>query len=93
MVALITSRWATLLTGSGSTARQLAAVPSSADPSRTTVAYIDGTAGNIGSEKLLKYRVAGRHSDIPFSDLDQTHTLGQLALAFAEAFNTTQSRI
>lgn len=38
----------------GSTARQLAAVPSSADPSRTTVAYVDGTAGNIEiPEKLL----------------------------------------
>ena len=53
----------------GSTARQLAAVPSSADPSRTTVAYVDGT-----------FRA---------QDLDQTrNTLGQLALAFAEAFNT-----
>ncbi|MGU0044556.1 FlgK family flagellar hook-associated protein [Escherichia coli] len=31
----------------------------------------------------------GRHSDIPFSDLDQTrNTLGQLALAFAEAFDS-----
>ena len=59
----------------GSTARQLAAVPSSADPSRTTVAYVDWTAGNI-----LTFRS---------QDLDQTrNTLGQLALAFAEAFNT-----
>ena len=38
----------------GSTARQLAAIPSSADPSRTTVAYVDGTAGNLEiPEKLL----------------------------------------
>ncbi len=36
--------------------------------------------------EITEYRVAGRHSDIPFSDLDQTrNTLGQLALAFAEA--------
>ncbi|VEA36138.1 flagellar hook-associated protein 1 [Salmonella enterica subsp. enterica] len=38
----------------GSTARQLAAVPSSADPTRTTVAYVDEAAGNIEiPEKLL----------------------------------------
>ena len=74
----------------GSTARQLAAVPSSADPSRTTVAYVDGTAGNI--EILKNYyecRVAGRILTFRSQDLDQTrNTLGQMALAFAEAFNT-----
>ncbi|MGS9682120.1 FlgK family flagellar hook-associated protein, partial [Salmonella enterica subsp. enterica serovar Infantis] len=38
----------------GSTARQLAAVPSRADPTRTTVAYVDEAAGNIElPEKLL----------------------------------------
>jgi Flagellar hook-associated protein len=31
----------------GSSARQLAAVPSSSDPTRTTVAYVDNVAGNI----------------------------------------------
>lgn len=38
----------------GSSARQLAAVPSHADPSRVTVAYVDATAGEIEiPEKLL----------------------------------------
>ncbi|EQV59469.1 flagellar hook-associated protein FlgK [Escherichia coli] len=74
----------------GSTARQLAAVPSTADPSRTTVAYIDGTAGNIEiPEKLLNTGSLGGILTFRSQDLDQTrNTLGQLALAFAEAFNT-----
>ena len=74
----------------GSTARQLAAVPSSADPSRTTVAYVDGTAGNIEiPEKLLNTGSLGGILTFRSQDLDQTrNTLGQLALAFAEAFNT-----
>ncbi|MGL4719162.1 MAG: flagellar hook-associated protein FlgK, partial [Kluyvera intermedia] len=38
----------------GSKASQLAAVPSSADPNRTTVAYVDNVAGNVEiPEKLL----------------------------------------
>ena len=71
-------------------ARQLAAVPSTADPSRTTVAYIDGTAGNIEiPEKLLNTGSLGGILTFRSQDLDQTrNTLGQLALAFAEAFNT-----
>ncbi|EMA9125022.1 flagellar hook-associated protein FlgK [Escherichia coli] len=74
----------------GSTARQLVAVPSSADPSRTTVAYVDGTAGNIEiPEKLLNTGSLGGILTFRSQDLDQTrNTLGQLALAFAEAFNT-----
>ncbi|EJG8204352.1 flagellar hook-associated protein FlgK [Escherichia coli] len=74
----------------GSTARQLAAVPSSADPSRTTVAYVDGTAGNIEiPEKLLNTGSLDGILTFRSQDLDQTrNTLGQLALAFAEAFNT-----
>lgn len=74
----------------GSTARQLAAVPSSADPSRTTVAYVDGTAGNIEiPEKLLNTGSLGGILTFRSQDLDQTrNTLGQLALAFAEAFNS-----
>ncbi|EPD6122605.1 flagellar hook-associated protein FlgK [Shigella sonnei] len=43
----------------GSTARQLAAVPSSADPSRTTVAYVDGTAGNTFAEAFNTQHKAG----------------------------------
>lgn len=73
----------------GSSARQLAAVPSSADPSRTTVAYVDATAGNIEiPEKLLNSGSLGGLLTFRSQDLDQTrNTLNQLALAFAEAFN------
>lgn len=74
----------------GSNARQLAAVPSSADPSRTTVAYVDGVAGNIEiPEKLLNTGSLGGLLTFRSQELDQTrNTLGQLALAFADAFNT-----
>lgn len=74
----------------GSNARQLAAVPSSADPSRTTVAYVDSVAGNIEiPEKLLNTGSLGGLLTFRSQELDQTrNTLGQLALAFADAFNT-----
>lgn len=74
----------------GSNARQLAAVASSADPSRTTVAFVDPTAGNIEiPEKLLTTGSLGGVLTFRSQDLDQTrNTLGQLALAFAGAFNT-----
>lgn len=74
----------------GSNARQLAAVPSSADPSRTTVAYVDAAAGNIEiPEKLLNTGSLGGLMTFRSQDLDQTrNTLGQLALALATEFNT-----
>ncbi|HDZ8010328.1 TPA: flagellar hook-associated protein FlgK [Citrobacter amalonaticus] len=73
----------------GSNARQLAAVPSQADPSRTTVAYVDSIAGNIEiPEKLITTGSLGGLLTFRSQDLDQTrNTLGQLALAFADAFN------
>lgn len=73
----------------GSSARQLAAVPSHADPSRVTVAYVDATAGEIEiSEKLLTSGTLGGMLTFRSQDLDQSrNTLGQLALAFADAFN------
>ncbi|MCS2172512.1 flagellar hook-associated protein FlgK [Scandinavium sp. TWS1a] len=74
----------------GSNARQLAAVPSSADPSRTTVAYVDNVAGNIEiPEKLLTSGSLGGLLTFRSQDLDQTrNSLNQMALAFADAFNT-----
>jgi flagellar hook-associated protein 1 FlgK len=74
----------------GSNARQLAAVPSSADPSRTTVAYVDNVAGNIEiPEKLLNTGSLGGLLTFRTQDLDQTrNSLNQMALAFANAFNT-----
>ncbi|MDM3343073.1 flagellar hook-associated protein FlgK [Citrobacter sp. Cf115] len=76
----------------GSNARQLAAVPSSDDPSRTTVAYVDGVAGEVAiPEKLITTGSLGGLLTFRSQELDQTrNTLGQLALAFADAFNTQQ---
>lgn len=73
----------------GSNARQLAAVPSKDDPSRTTVAYVDSIAGNIEiPEKLITTGSLGGLLTFRSQDLDQArNTLGQLALAFADAFN------
>ncbi|EPC0894427.1 flagellar hook-associated protein FlgK [Citrobacter freundii] len=73
----------------GSNARQLAAVPSSDDPSRTTVAYVDGVAGEVAiPEKLITTGSLGGLLTFRSQELDQTrNTLGQLALAFADAFN------
>ncbi|MCX2442543.1 flagellar hook-associated protein FlgK [Citrobacter freundii] len=74
----------------GSNARQLAAVPSSDDPSRTTAAYVDGVAGEVAiPEKLITTGSLGGLLTFRSQELDQTrNTLGQLALAFADAFNT-----
>ncbi|EJG2189892.1 flagellar hook-associated protein FlgK [Citrobacter freundii] len=74
----------------GSNARQLAAVSSSDDPSRTTVAYVDGVAGEVAiPEKLITTGSLGGLLTFRSQELDQTrNTLGQLALAFADAFNT-----
>lgn len=73
----------------GSTAHQLAAVPSSADPSRTTVAYVDKVAGNIEiPEKQLTTGSLGGLLTFRSQDLDQTrNSLNQMAQAFADAFN------
>ncbi|AMO48995.1 flagellar hook-associated protein FlgK [Kosakonia oryzendophytica] len=73
----------------GSTSRQLAAVASSADASRTTVAYVDNTAGNVEiPERLITTGSLGGLLAFRSQDLDQTrNTLGQLALSFADAFN------
>ncbi|WLI77032.1 flagellar hook-associated protein FlgK [Kosakonia sp. H02] len=73
----------------GRESRQLAAVPSSADPARTTIAYVDKTAGNIEiPEKQVTTGSLGGLLAFRSQDLDQArNTLGQLALSFADAFN------
>lgn len=78
----------------GSNARQLAAVPSSADPSRTTVAYVDNVAGNVEiPEKLLTSGSLGGLLTFRSQDLDQTrNSLNQMALAFADAFNQQNAK-
>jgi flagellar hook-associated protein 1 FlgK len=73
----------------GDRANQLAAVPSNADPSRTTVAFVDSAAGNIEiPEKFITNGSLGGLLKFRSEDLDQTrNALGQMALAFADAFN------
>ncbi|EHM47266.1 MAG: flagellar hook-associated protein FlgK [Yokenella regensburgei] len=73
----------------GTSARQLAAVPSSADPSRTTVAYVDDVAGNVEiPEKLLTSGSLGGLLTFRTEDLDKArNNLNQLAMVFADSFN------
>ncbi|WP_404349462.1 flagellar hook-associated protein FlgK [Enterobacter hormaechei] len=74
----------------GSNASQLAAVKSSADPARTTIAYVDAAAGNVEiSEKQITTGSLGELLTFRSQDLDQArNTLNQMALAFADAMNT-----
>lgn len=78
----------------GTKSNQLAAVPSSADPTRTTVAYVDNVAGNVEiPEKLLTSGSLGGMLTFRSQDLDQTrNSLNQMALAFADAFNTVHQQ-
>ncbi|WNY84391.1 flagellar hook-associated protein FlgK [Cronobacter dublinensis] len=73
----------------GSKASQLAAVPSNADPARTTIAFVDKIAGNIEiPEKLVTNGSLGGLFAFRSKDLDQArNNLGQLALAFGDSFN------
>ncbi|PXY66513.1 flagellar hook-associated protein FlgK [Enterobacter hormaechei subsp. steigerwaltii] len=74
----------------GSNASQLAAVKSSADPARTTIAYVDTAAGNVEiSEKQITTGSLAGLLTFRSQDLDQArNTLNQMALAFADAMNT-----
>ena len=74
----------------GSTASQLAAVKSSADPSRTTIAYVDAASGNVEiPEKQITTGSLGGLVTFRSEDLDKArNTLNQMALAFADAMNT-----
>ena len=74
----------------GSKANQLAAVKSSADPARTTVAYVDDVAGNVEiPEKMITTGSLGGLLTFRTEDLDKArNTLNQMALAFADSMNT-----
>ncbi|MFS2224016.1 flagellar hook-associated protein FlgK [Pantoea sp. B65] len=78
----------TLVTGD--TTRQLVAMSSSSDPTKTTVGYVDKTAGNIEiSESQLTSGSLGGLLAFRSEDLTNArNSLGQLALAFADSFNT-----
>lgn len=78
----------------GSTFSQLAAVKSSADPSRTTVAFVDEAAGSVEiPEKLLTNGSLGGLLTFRTEELDTArNTLNQLALSFANAMNTQHAK-
>ncbi|NIY46969.1 flagellar hook-associated protein FlgK [Cedecea colo] len=73
----------------GSTAKQLAAVPSSADSSRLTVAYVDKVSGTVEiPESQLTTGSLGGILTFRSQDLDKArNSLGQLALSFADSIN------
>ncbi|HEB4089793.1 TPA: flagellar hook-associated protein FlgK [Enterobacter cloacae] len=73
----------------GSKANQLAAVKSSADPTRTTIAYSDEVSGNVEiPEKMITTGSLGGLFTFRSEDLDKArNNLNQLALAFADAMN------
>ncbi|WP_163281028.1 flagellar hook-associated protein FlgK [Enterobacter cloacae] len=73
----------------GSKANQLAAVKSSADPTRTTIAFSDEVSGNIEiPEKMITTGSLGGLLTFRSEDLDKArNNLNQLALAFADAMN------
>lgn len=82
----------TLVNGSKST--NLVAMPSSSDPSRITVGYVDKDAGNVEiAEKTLTSGSLGGLLAFRSQDLDSAQNqLGQLAAAFTTSFNTVHKQ-
>ncbi|AJZ88986.1 flagellar hook protein FlgK [Klebsiella michiganensis] len=78
----------------GDTANQLAAVNSSADPSRTTVAFVDPIAGKVEiPESQLNTGSLGGLFTFRTQDLDSARNrLGQMAQAFATAMNSQHTQ-
>jgi len=78
----------------GSTSNQLTAVKSSADPSRTTVSFVDGTSGPVEiPEKLLTSGSLGGILTFRTEELDTArNTLNQLALSFANSMNSQHAK-
>ncbi|QHM70614.1 flagellar hook-associated protein FlgK [Mixta intestinalis] len=74
----------------GSDSNQLVAMASSSDPARTTVGYVDKTAGNVEiPESLINSGSLGGLLKFRNEDLDSARNkLNQLALNFADSFNT-----
>jgi len=78
----------------GSSSSKLAAVGSSADPSRLTIAYHDVNAGNIEiPESQITNGSVGGLLKFRAEDLDNARNrLGQLAQSFATSFNEQHSK-
>ncbi|WP_313688074.1 flagellar hook-associated protein FlgK [Pantoea sp.] len=81
----------TLVNGKNSTT--LVAMPSTSDPSRITVGYVDKLAGNVEiPEKTLTTGSLGGLLAFRSQDLDTAQNqLGQLAAAFTTSFNAIQT--
>lgn len=73
----------------GDKSHDLVAMPSSSDPTRTTIGYIDKQAGNVEiPEKLITTGSLGGLLAFRTQDLDLAQNqLGQLAAAFTTSFN------
>jgi len=78
----------------GNKATSLVAMPSSSDPSRTTVGYVDNSAGNVEiAEKNITTGSLGGLMAFRSQDLDTTQNqLGQLAAAFTTSFNAVHKQ-
>lgn len=73
----------------GDKSHDLVAMPSSSDPTRTTIGYVDKQAGNVEiPEKLIPTGSLGGLLAFRTQDLDLAQNqLGQLAAAFTTSFN------
>lgn len=73
----------------GDKSHDLVAMPSSSDPTRTTIGYVDKQAGNVEiPEKLINTGSLGGLLAFRTQDLDLAQNqLGQLAAAFTTSFN------
>lgn len=73
----------------GDKSHDLVAMPSSSDPARTTIGYVDKQAGNVEiPEKLITTGSLGGLLAFRTQDLDLAQNqLGQLAAAFTTSFN------
>ncbi|NEG56734.1 flagellar hook-associated protein FlgK [Pantoea agglomerans] len=73
----------------GDKSNDLVAMPSSSDPTRTTIGYVDKQAGNVEiPEKLITTGSLGGLLAFRTQDLDLAQNqLGQLAAAFTTSFN------
>lgn len=78
----------------GNSSRSLVAMTSSSDPTRTTVGYVDSTAGNVAiPEKLLTTGSLGGLLAFRTQDLDGARNqLGQLAASFTTSFNAQHAQ-
>jgi len=78
----------------GNKATSLVAMPSSSDPTRTAVGYVDNSAGNVEiADKSITTGSLGGLLTFRSQDLDTAQNqLGQLAAAFTTSFNAVHKQ-